>query len=82
MIVFRLPEISNKFFFSVGVNPHHKNKFGQSFADLVPQYEKILANHKLLVSEEKKAIQKENYFEDKKPTNLMELMEAISFQKN
>jgi ankyrin repeat protein len=66
----------------VGVNPHHKNKFGQSFADLVPQYEKILANHKLLVSEEKKAIQKENYFEDKKPTNLMELMEAISFQKN
>jgi hypothetical protein len=64
------------------VDPHHKNKLGQSFADLVPQYEKILANHKLLVGEEKKAIQKETYFVDKKPTNLMELMEAISFQKN
>jgi ankyrin repeat protein len=61
----------------IGVDPHHKSVIGQSFADLVPQYEKILANHEILMGEQK-SVQKENYFVEKKPTMLKQLMQAIS----
>jgi hypothetical protein len=59
------------------VDPHHKSVIGQSFADLVPQYEKILGNHEILMGEQK-SVQKENYFVEKKPTMLKQLMQAIS----
>lgn len=49
----------------VGADPHAKNVLGISFADLVPQYEKIVANLPFLRGEVKSAIKKPNYFTTK-----------------
>jgi hypothetical protein len=62
----------------LGADPHAKNILGLSFADIVPQYEKIRANLPLLRGETKSAITKPNYFGEANTFQSDRLIELVN----